>query len=277
MKAKTQLLTLVSMATLALGGVTVTSSLLLNTPENHSINAAEQLPRPQEGILVGGNTLYFSIPDSTDNGRWRADGAKTAVYYYNKTSGQDAWTNYATPVKSLENGRTLYEAIVPSDVETYDFLIITRQNPNSSIGWDARWGQSNNINTEQIHGNCAIIPDQLSDNANKCIDLYLAEHWTTINHYERINDWADTTNLLGTGSICDPANTTEEYRTQIATAWNAAKESFMKLGYDVQAYFSNLNSTGTYAGEEEVCRDTAERYDHIATAYGLEDWACRLG
>ena len=39
MKAKTQLLTLVSMATLALGGVTVTSSLLLNTPENHSINA----------------------------------------------------------------------------------------------------------------------------------------------------------------------------------------------------------------------------------------------
>lgn len=39
MKARTQLLTLVSMATLALGGVTVTSSLLLNTPENHSINA----------------------------------------------------------------------------------------------------------------------------------------------------------------------------------------------------------------------------------------------
>lgn len=145
MKAKTQLLTLVSIATLALGGVTVTSSLLLNTPENHSINAAQQLPRPQEGILIGGNTLYFSIPDSTDDSQWQNGGAKTAVRYYNNATQLEVWTDYATAIKTLENGRTLYEATIPATAGTYDYLIITRQNPQGHIGWDSSWGQSNNI------------------------------------------------------------------------------------------------------------------------------------
>lgn len=277
MKAKTQLLTLVSIATLALGGVTVTSSLLLNTPENHSINAAQQLPRPQEGILIGGNTLYFSIPDSTDDSQWQNGGAKTAVRYYNNATQLEVWTDYATAIKTLENGRTLYEATIPATAETYDYLIITRQNPQGHIGWDSSWGQSNNIYSGQIKGNCAIIPDNLSYNGNVCIDLWSDEHWTTVNHYERINLWANTTNLLGTNSICDPTNVTEAYRTEIKNKWQAAKESYLKLGYDVRAYFSNLDSSESCEGEEEICRDTAARYDHIATAYGLEDWACRLG
>lgn len=277
MKARTQLLTLVSMATLALGGVTVASGLLLNTPENNSINAADQLAKPQEGILVGGNTVYFSIPNSTDTDRWQNGGAKTAVRYYNNTTQQEAWTDYATAIKTLDNDRTLYEATIPTAAETYDFLIITRQNPVGSINWNNSWGQSNDIYSSQIKGNCAIIPDTLSYNGNKCIDLWSDDHWTTINHYERINIWANSTNLLGTNSVCDPANTTEAYRNDIKSKWEAAKESFSKLGYDVRAYFSNLDSSGSYEGEEEICRDTAARYDHIATVYDLEDWACRLG
>lgn len=125
MKAKTQLLTLVSMATLTLGGVTVTSSLLLNTPENHSINAETV------DDTVGTVRLWISSdqnnPISKDGGvpkLWIHTGSGTD----DATKGEDYWVGAETGNwnNGQENNRTYYYFDVPAANLIGNYLTIQR-------------------------------------------------------------------------------------------------------------------------------------------------------
>ena len=138
MKAKTQLLTLVSMATLALGGVTVTSSLLLNTPENHSINAETV------DDTVGTVRLWISSdkdnPISNDNGfpkLW----IHTEPGTTDAEKGEEIWRGTETGNwhNQIEGKRTYYYFDVPAKDIVGNYLTIERYAP----GGTERWNDSN--------------------------------------------------------------------------------------------------------------------------------------
>lgn len=135
MKARTQLLTLVSMATLALGGVTVASGLLLNTPENNSINAETV------DDTVGTVRLWISSdqsnPISNSGGipkLWIHTGSGTD----DATKGTDIWVGTQTGNwnNTQESNRTYYYFDVPAANLVGNYLTIQRFASDGTTFWN---------------------------------------------------------------------------------------------------------------------------------------------
>ena len=277
MKAKTQLLALVSIATLALGGVTVTSSLLLNTPENHSINA-EPIAKIEPGVSKAGNAIYVSLKKSD---QWYADAGgnmKLAVYFWND-NGASGWTGFLSPLENHSANALLDDSTNPNDeyyfaegivpgVEgtVWTGLKICRFDPNTTaptFDKEFCWNEGKNIET-------------ITNTSSNLFDMKFNEwdnydnYWETYTSEERLAAFAESSGFFGDDNVCDP-NGANSLTNGLGSKWEECGEAFKKLGADVQNYFTRL--TADQAGS--TAAKFAAQYDYILAKYSLDNWANR--
>ena len=294
MKAKTQLLTLVSIATLALGGVTVTSSLLLNTPENHSINAAT-IEKPETGgFFTPGNTIYVKLPSTS---WWLSDNADIRIANIKQNPSNTFWSE---PMTNLEpNGdidgdgnitlttviRELPEGITDNH---WDTLVVVRTNPSASVtdnsddSWKAKWGNYSAQTADydwwsEFNNADNTFSVDVSSNEYQKSTVVASES----THELLFVNWLSENADWWTDNICISYGETSE--VNLKTSWEASATAFAKLGQDVQYWFSALEGAEGDPNETDSlklsCQKAAQRYDLIIGTYGsklgLADWAGR--
>ena len=293
MKARTQLLTLVSMATLALGGVTVASGLLLNTPENNSINAATIDEPETGGFFTPGNTLYVKLPASS---WWLSDNADIRIATIKQNPSNTYWSE---PMTNLEpngdvdgDGNITLATVVrelPNEVTDnhWDTLVVVRTDPSKTVSdtqdsWSAKWGD-NSAQTADYNWwsefNNADNTFTVNVSSNKWEKSTVTTSQTT--HELLFDHWLDENADWWTDSICVAYGQTNE--ENLRTAWEASAAAFANLGQDVQYWFSTLEGIeGDPVDSDnfkQSCQKAAQRYDLIIGIYGSElglaDWAGR--
>lgn len=227
-----------------------------------------------EGMFVPGNAVYVSV-----NSNWLTDNAKFAVYYFGENKAE-AWTDIMTVVDGYTvdpwgDGQSfsLYEGIVPSyeGVTEWTACIAVRLSDTATEGnWDDRWNQTGNITAESVTDKTQnnIVVTNL--NGNDCYKELRA-----VAPADRIVVWAGTTGWWGeTNNVCDPQGDT--VYSDLEAAWNASAVTFGKLGYDVKAYFSNLEQPVAPAEGDHLVNNVADQYDGIITKYtDLNNFALR--
>ena len=245
MKRKSILLAAVaaSVGTVAIAAAVATN---LNTPEleRPAVRVAvDPMEAPTgEGMFVPGNAVYVSV-----NSNWLSDNAKFAVYFFTEEHITYKWTDIMTEVEGFivdpwGDGQSfsLYEAVVPAYegvTEWYGCIAVRLSDSATEGSWDNKWNQTSEIfaEDEDITDktlNNIVVTDL---NGNDCYKAFRA-----VAPADRIVVWAGTTGWWGdTNNVCKPDGSTD--REALETAWNSSAESFGKLGYDVKAYFSNLN------------------------------------
>ena len=77
-------------------------------------------------------TLYLA-----PNSGWMTDGAKVAVYYFNKAAGTDGWSEFMAPVAGQTN---LYTTTIPDGFPTVIFCRM--DGSQSARNWDNKWNKS---------------------------------------------------------------------------------------------------------------------------------------
>ena len=268
MKRKSILLAAVaaSVGTVAIAAAVATN---LNTPEleRPAVPAAvDPMEAPTgEGMFVPGNAVYVSV-----NFNWLTDNAKFAVYYFGENNAT-AWTDIMTVVDGYTvdpwgDGQSfsLYEGIVPSyeGVTEWTGCIAVRLDGAATEGnWNDKRNQTADITAESVTNktiNNIVVTDLAGDNCYKEL--------RAVAPADRIVVWAGTTGWWGeTNNICKPDGSTD--REALETVWNSSAESFGKLGYDVKAYFSNLNQQVAPAEGGHLVNNVADQYDGIITKY----------
>ena len=279
---------LIAVAAAAIG-VTAVSAVAVSAADGklgtvlHAARAeVEQLdPAAGEGMFVPGNAVYVGIR-TAENAWWERDGALFQVYFAGE--GGVAWTAPMTLAEKAytENGAfKLYETVAPEypdGVTSWDLAIVCRMDPNSTAtGWDARWNQTTNIvaPTDGTAINCVEVWDDnmVSEGDDKGKYNYGTKYFDAT---DRIATWGATTGWWGTGAdannVCDQDGNTDTGK--LSENWTASKESYERLGYDVKAYFSNLDWRN--AADGHLANNVAHQYDFIIKKYvTLDNFAMR--
>ena len=279
---------LIAVAAAAIG-VTAVSAVAVSAADGklgtvlHAARAeVEQLdPAAGEGMFVPGNAVYVGIR-TAEGAWWENDGALFQVYFAG--DGGEAWTEPMTLAENAttENGAfKLYETTAPEypdGVTAWNLAVVCRMDPNSEkIGWDAKWNQTTDIKAPQDGTviNCIEVWDDnmVSEGDDKGKNNYGTKYFEAT---DRIASWAGTTGWWGTGeganNVCDPDGNTDE--VELAAKWGDSALTYEKLGYDVKAYFSNLDWTNPT--EEHLANNVAHQYDFIIKKYvTLNNFAMR--
>lgn len=243
-----------------LGGVTAKT---INNVNEATEVVAEPLAEPTSynNMFIPGNACYMGVSTSG----WWKDAGSTFFFYFFDEAGHNAWTDVLVSVSgySVDYGAyTLYEGVTPTvaGVSSWTKCIAVRGNGSTTGSWNNKWNQTENINAGNFNF-CKITSENSGDSASSTNQI--------VNHYDRLAVWGGTTGWWGSSNICEADGSTD--KTALESAWNSSKTSFNKLGYDVRAYFSNLDWTdGTHN-----CDSLAEKYDYILQKYTFEDFASR--
>ena len=290
---------LIAVAAAAIG-VTAVSAVAVSAVDGklgtvlHAARAeVEQLdPAAGEGMYYPGNAAYLGIKT---NGWWHLDNAEIRIGYFNATDECVVWTDPVTKVDgyTIGDGQTysLYETTVPELPDEYASeahwtkLIAARfyqgYNPNGDDTWYIDDGAE--AQTGRFGGDTAQTNDVLYTETTGYNLLNVWEdRWgdsvekSAVRPQDRLVVWAGTTGWWGTGedanNICDPDGDTDP--TELAAKWDASALTYEKLGYDVKAYFSNLDWTNPT--EEHLANNVAHQYDFIIKKYvTLNNFAMR--
>lgn len=275
---------LIAIAAAAIG-VTAVSAVAVSAADGklgtvlHAARAeVEQLdPAAGEGMFVPGNAVYVGIR-TAENAWWEDDGALFKVYFAG--NGGTAWTGEMTLAENIytqEGAFKIYEATTPEfpeGVTSWDLAVVCRVNPNPTEAdpWKAVWNQTTDIKAPQDGTviNCIEVwDDNMTEGKCNYGTNYIAPA-------DRIASWAGTTGWWGTGeganNVCDPDGNTDEI--ELAAKWDASALTYENLGYDVKAYFSNLDWTNPI--EEHLVNNVAHQYDFIIKKYvKLNNFAMR--
>ena len=290
---------LIAIAAAAIG-VTAVSAVAVSAADGklgtvlHAARAeVEQLdPAAGEGMFFPGNAAYLGIKTA---GWWHLDNAEIRIGYFNANDECVVWTNPVVKVDgyTIGDGQTysLYETTVPELPDEYASeahwtkLIAARfyqgYNPNGDDTWYEDDGAE--AKTGRFGGDTAQTNDVLY---TETIGYNLLNVWedrwgpsvekTNVRPQDRLVVWAGTTGWWGTGeganNVCDPDGNTDE--GELATKWDASALTYDKLGYDVKAYFSNLDWRSP--AEEHLVNNLAHQYDFIIKKYvTLNNFAMR--
>ena len=282
MKRKSILLAAVAAS---VGAVAIAAAVATNldTPEleRPAVRAAVE-PMKEQGssFWTPGNTVYVAIEDA---GKWAEAEAKFAVYYWDSSDPQNVgWTDFLTKVEGYElqahPGYTLYEVVIPSAdgvTEWNGGLKICRFDPTAETprwnnpGENLLWNQGNDIGYYPT--SCNLLVPVLGGESGW---EYKNTLWETIEAKDRLVVWAGTTGWWGDNNVCDPEGDT--VYSKLEDAWNASAVTFGKLGYDVKAYFSNLDQVNAPEEGDHLVKNVASQYDGIITKYTeLDNFALR--
>ena len=259
MKARTQLLTLVSMATLALGGVTVASGLLLNTPKKISINAE----------TIDDNVGTVRIWMSSDQGNpIEQSNAKAKLWIHTGNAndgsgkGEDIWSGFETGnwENGVENNRTYYYFDIPAANLVGNYLTIQRFSSDGNTLW-------NSSKPLQI----------TSDNITQVFFL-----WADWNDWKNIGISTGSPNQVDAGMAAKALEGLQTCSTSAINGYNAFKGiantfihnddgTWKTVGdlddYDIQDYAS----VDAYAsGERTVTVDAYDKYLALSGAAGVK-------
>lgn len=283
MKRKSILLAAVAAS---VGAVAIAAAVAtnLNAPEleRPAVRAAVDPMKEQEaGFWTPGNAVYVAIEDA---GKWAEANAKFAVYYWDSNDPQCfGWTDFLTKVEgyTLANheGYTLYEGVIPTAEGVTEWnggLKICRFNPEAETprwnnqGENLLWNEGNNVGYYTT--SCNLLVPVLGGEDGWA---YTNTLWETVEAKDRLVVWAGTTGWWGeTNNVCEPDGSTDY--EELETVWNASAESFGKLGYDVKAYFSNLDQVSAPEEGDHLVNNVADQYDGIITKYTeLNNFALR--
>ncbi len=292
---------LIAVAAAAIG-VTAVSAVAVSAADGklgtvlHAARAeVEQLdPAAGEGMFFPGNAAYLGIKTEKYSGTWDTADAEFRIGYFSQNDGCLLWTEPATLVEGydIENGGyRLYETVVPELPDEFaseihwSKLIAARfykgYNPNGDSEWyvddglEARTGRygDNNAQTSDI-----LYTDTIGNNLLKVYENRGGGSVgkDIVRPQDRLVVWAGTTGWWGTGeganNVCDPDGNTDE--VELAAKWGASALTYENLGYDVKAYFSNLDWTNPT--EEHLANNVAHQYDFIIKKYvTLNNFAMR--
>ena len=259
---------------IAVGGVGVASAVAANVTnielDRPAVRAAvTPMEEREAGFWTPGNTVYVAIEDA---GRWAEANAKFAVYYWDSNNPQNVgWTDFLTKVEgyTLANheGYTLYEGVIPTAdgvTEWNGGLKICRFNPEAETprwnkeGENLLWTQG--VDIKYTSTNCNLLVPIIDGNW-----YYSNTLWETVEAKDRLVVWAGTTGWWGDNNVCDPEGDT--VYSDLEATWNASAVTFGKLGYDVKAYFSNLEQVNPPEEGDHLVNNVADQYDGIITKY----------
>lgn len=289
---------LIAIAAAAIG-VTAVSAVAVSAADGklgtvlHAARAeVEQLdPAAGEGMFFPGNAAYLGIKTA---GWWHLDNAEIRIGYLT-SDGTAVWTDPVTKVEgyTIGDGKTytLYETTVPALPEEYASeghwtkLIAARfyqgYNPNGDPDWwkdDGAEAQTGRFGGDGAQTEDILYTDTMGYNL---LDIYedrgggsVAKE--AVRPEDRLAVWGGTTGWWGTGeganNVCDPDGNTKI--EDLIAKWDASALTYDKLGYDVKAYFSNLDWRSPT--EEHLVNNLAHQYDFIIKKYvTLNNFAMR--
>ncbi len=88
--------------------------------------------------MTGGEVLYLK-----PNSNWKVDNARFAAYFFNNSTGKNAWASMTD-----SNGDGIYEVTVPARVDNDGWanVIFCRMNPSTSANnWNNKWNQTSDL------------------------------------------------------------------------------------------------------------------------------------
>ena len=272
MKTKLQFIALASLAVMGAGCLAVTTGIIANEKEELSINAAQLEEKDTSyDIWTPGNAVYLGVDNK---GGWLNDSAHFAMHYFNE-DGSNAWTQIFTKVETYtlnvwDRPFTLYESVVPQSPNgtDWDYLIAVRLDASGSTGFNHKWNQTANIPANTDKHNMITVTELNGDNCWYTNEFY-------IQHEDRVATWGSTVNWWGPNNICKQDGVSTDF-DQLKAGWEASAETFNALGYDVRAYFSNVQAMDEADPQAHNCNKLAAKYDYLVRKYGLTDFAQRL-
>ena len=274
MKTKLQFIALASLAVMGAGCLAVTTGIIANEKEELSINAAQLEEKDSSyNIWTPGNAVYLAV-----DGAWNKDGANFAICYSNADGSTKIWTPLLDVIENYDLniwGRafTLFESVVPENPsdESWAYLIAVRLDTTGITSFDHKWNQTSDIYASQYSSrgnNLIVVTDTSGDNC-----YYTNEF--KIEHEDRIATWGSTVNWWGPNNICKQDGVSTDF-DQLKAGWEASAETFNALGYDVRAYFSNVQAMDEADPQAHNCNKLAAKYDYLVRKYGFTDFAQRL-
>lgn len=294
---------LIAVAAAAIG-VTAVSAVAVSAADGklgtvlHAARAeVEQLdPAAGEGMFFPGNAAYLGLKYTNNEikGWWLKDNAEVRIGYFT-SDGTAVWTDPVTKVEgyTVGDGKTyaLYETTVPELPDEYASeghwtqLIAARfyqgYNPNGDPDWwvdDGAEAQTGRFGGDEAQTDDVPYSDTMGYNL---LNVWEDRHdpsveKSNVRPQDRLVVWAGTTGWWGTAeganNVCDPDGNTDE--VELAAKWDASALTYENLGYDVKAYFSNLDWTNPT--EEHLVNNVANQYDFIIKKYvTLNNFAMR--
>ena len=284
---------LIAVAAAAIG-VTAVSAVAVSAADGklgtvlHAARAeVEQLEETEMSMYTPGNAAYIALES---NNEWLSANALAAtsefkIKFTSELYGETiiAWSDIATKVEGYDftyydkpwsQNRVsydVYETIVPSyeGVVRWDTVQVGRMEPGTTNMYNQTPVQ--NFQPDYPLLNMAIV--QIGDGDWNSATQIIMEY---VQARDRLVIWAGTTGWWGTGeganNVCDPDGNTDQ--VELAEKWDASALTYENLGYDVKAYFSNLDWTNPT--EEHLVNNVANQYDFIIKKYvTLNNFAMR--
>ena len=172
---------------------------------------------------------------------WTKDGAWFAAYFYNDDIQKHEW------LKMTDNNG-IYECSIPT-TNNFTHVIFCRMNKdNLSLGWDARWNQTTNLEIPNNGKNNATIKNEEWDGAD--VDwstIYDDSKWTTAPTYNV------TINIVGDGAITIGGN---NYNSD-ATISNITLGDILEIGAITSVERWRFSNATTKCGDQEAEELTA--------------------
>lgn len=277
MKRKSILLAAVGAS---VGAVAIAAAVATNldTPEleRPAVRAAvTPMEEREAGFWTPGNAIYMGALVGEGHW-WNSDNARFVIRYWG--DGGVGLSEIATQIENFtwQNGAyNIFETTVPAYPEG-----VTAWTGAQVLRVAPEWVPENDAATNVWNTTVDIAPQ---DDSFNCIEVWDDKETygkykfgtSTISAADRITSWAGTTGWWGeTNNVCDPEGDT--VYSELEDAWNASAVTFGKLGYDVKAYFSNLDQLNAPEQGDHLVNNVANQYDGIITKYTeLDNFALR--
>lgn len=276
MKTKLQFIALASLAVMGAGCLAITTGIIANDKEELSINAVQLEEKDTSyNIWTPGNAVYLGV-DNTGN--WNESDAHFGFLYSNEDESIKVMvpvtkkvTNY--DLKLWARSFTLYEAVIPENesVDTWTYVRAVRLDNSGIFSESHKWNQTAKIYPNTNGNNMIAVTTWQMGNDD---DTWYSNDFK-INHEDRVATWGSTVNWWGPNNICKQDGVSTDFN-QLKAGWEASAETFNALGYDVRAYFSNVQAMDESDPQAHNCNKLAAKYDYLVRKYGFTDFAQRL-